>query len=150
MLIVSVAVLPGWPLEWLRLVSGVRHMRAPLLTPLGFLIPAVLLRWRRSESWLLIAGAAMPQTLMWYGGLMPLAIADTYRQACILSLISTLGYLASNGVVMSQLQDKGAMIWTIFTASVYLPAVVLVLSRPRDAHSPAFLQTFAHRRAVVA
>jgi hypothetical protein len=146
LLVVSLWILPGWPREWFRFVQQANHMKAPLLTPVGVLTLAVLLRWRRPESWLIVVGAALPQTLMWYSGLMPLAIARTYREACALSLLSTLGYLLATVALIEHPHPIGPILWGIFAASVYLPAVAIVLRRPRIGEPAFFLKAIAARR----
>jgi hypothetical protein len=74
--------------------------------------------------------ALMPQTWGWYNVLLLLVVADTYREACILSLVSSAGawiamVLIGNSTLASY-PEWGAMM----VAFAYLPAVIAVLRRP--------------------
>lgn len=82
LLAASLAVLPGWPREWLHSLSLDRqsgtHL-APIATPLGPLLALALLRWRRPEARLLLAMACVPQLLFFYDQL-PLCLAARNRR----------------------------------------------------------------------
>jgi hypothetical protein len=54
LVLVSLAIQPGWIAEWLHGVSGNPH-RPPLVRPGGVLLLLGLLRWRRPEGRLLVA-----------------------------------------------------------------------------------------------
>jgi hypothetical protein len=147
---ISLVLLPGWPLEWL---NQVRHhtgnMHAPLTRPLGFLIPLVLLRWRRPEAWFVFLLAAMPQTWDYYNTLPLLALAATYREACALSLVSSIG-----GFVWIWIGRSVAANWTELTlygpAAIvlfaYLPVVYAILRRPNEGEGPLWLKWMLARQ----
>ena len=127
----SLVLEPGWISEWLQAVSTAEHMRSPILQPPGFLIPLVLLRWRRPEAWVIFLSACLPMTLMWYSFLVLLAFPRSYREACVLSVVSSLGYGIVNVVNELQPHDlqTGRIIWGIVVCTTFLPAVISVLRR---------------------
>jgi hypothetical protein len=139
LIVASLLFLPGWPREWMKIVSTADYVRAPIMTVQGLPVVLVLLRWKRPESWLVIASACLPQTLMWYSALALITVGRTYREYVALSIISTIGFLASATVATAQVTHVGAMVWTIFLGTTYLPCVMLILSRPNSGEPPAWL-----------
>jgi hypothetical protein len=143
---VSLFWLPSWPSEWLVRINAGNPLRAPLLNPLGCLVVLVLLRWRRPETWLVLVSAILPQTFMWYSALVLLTVAATYREACVLSLISTGGFLLASLAVYKGVSHLGIVTWTIYVGASFLPAVIVILRRPNEGHGPFWLQWLARRR----
>lgn len=143
---ISFVWLPSWPSEWLALIKGAKHLHAPLLNPLGFLVVLVLLRWRRPEAWLVLVSAILPQTFMWYSALALITVAATYREACVLSLISTTGFLLASLAVYKGVSQLGITTWTIYIGATFLPAVVIILRRANEGAGPFWLQWLARRR----
>ncbi|MDP9178906.1 MAG: hypothetical protein M3O61_14575, partial [Gemmatimonadota bacterium] len=145
---VSLLLLPSWPREWLALVSQRSgHMSPPILRLGGPLIALVLIRWRRREAWLVFTMACTPQTWDWYNALPLLTVAATYRQAYVLSLVSTAGgfiavYLAMQIHSQDQLLRLGGATMVVFA---YLPAVVAVLRQPTETEMPWWLSYFRRR-----
>ena len=92
----------------------------------------------------------MPQTMMWYSALMPLAVATTYREMCILSMASTFGFLTAAGVTTANLPNAGTIVWTVFVCSVYLPAAWIVIRKPGRGQAPQLMRGVVSlsRRAV--
>jgi hypothetical protein len=86
--------LPDWPREWLKLIGSTDYFTPPILRVGGVLVALVLVRWRRQEAWLIFIAACMPQTWYPYNGLLLLAVAATYREACVLSLFSSASWMA--------------------------------------------------------
>lgn len=58
--VLSLAVLPRWPLLWLRQAGNYQHF-FPLLVLPGPLLALALLRFRDRDAWLLFLSAIMPQ-----------------------------------------------------------------------------------------
>lgn len=144
---VSLFMLPGWPREWFSIVSNAPYERPPIVNPLGWPVLLLLLRWRRSESWLVLATACLPQTFMWYSALALLTVGATYRQACAISLISTLGFLLGNWLIYVGAPHLPIATWTVYVGSTILPCVVLILRRPNEGPLPAWLGFLRPERA---
>lgn len=138
----SLVLLPSWPREWFALVSARSgHMQAPIFRLGGPLIALVLIRWRRREAWLVFTMACLPQTWDWYNVLPLLTVAATYREAYVLSLVSTVGgfiavYLAMQIHSQEELLRLGGATMVVFA---YLPAVAAVLRRTSETETPWWL-----------
>jgi hypothetical protein len=143
LLAVSLFLLPSWPSEWLAQIRSGNPLHAPLINPLGCLVALVLLRWRRPEAWLVFVTAMLPQTFMWYSALALLTVAATYREACALSLISTIGFLLGNLAIYKGISHLGTVAWMIYIAATFLPAVVVILRRPNEGAGPFWLSWIA-------
>ncbi len=89
-LLLSIAVMPSWPLEWLRNL-GFHQNFVPLLTFPGPLLLIALVRWRVPEARLLVASAALPQRF--YDPLLLWVLPRTMRQSLLLSCLSWLALL---------------------------------------------------------
>jgi hypothetical protein len=64
-LALSIAVMPGWPLQWREALSA-NIASVPALLPGGFLLLLGLVHWRSPEARLLAALACVPQTIGYY------------------------------------------------------------------------------------
>lgn len=146
MLALSFVLLSGWVGDWLPLVRDADHMRPPFAGPVGFLIVPVLLRWRRWESWLVFASACLPATFMWYSSLILLATAATYREACVLSIVSTLGFALTLLVIELEPAGLPRLMWTIYLCTTFIPVVIAILRRPNEGESPAWLSVLTRQR----
>ena len=129
----SLAVLPSWPADWLRVLRGLEdHYRAPVAGGPGVLaagpaLLAVLLRWRRPEARLLAALVCVPQVPTYYDQLLvPVVVARTRAESLLLAVpsLAAAAYLFSRPQATHNQAAVGVLI------SVYLPAAVLVLRRP--------------------
>lgn len=141
--LVSLVVMPGWPLDWLATLSQQRNLRVPLLLPGGFLIALALLRWRRPEARLLIALAAVPQTVVPYE-LVPLAVVPQTRREVLLVVVAWLivylltvvidpAPLVSHASVQAEYRPHR---WWAMLAFGYLPILGLLLRRPNVSARP--------------
>jgi hypothetical protein len=131
LLVVSLLMLPAWPVEWWRVIRAGEQLRPPIVRFGGPVILIVLLRWRRAEAWLVFLMACMPQTWGWYNVLTLLAIATTYREACVLSLVSSIGALAAVWFIRDSSSPASYPAWgAALVAFAYLPATIAVLRRP--------------------
>ncbi len=149
LLAISLIFLPGWPREWWLLVTtGSSHLIVPIKQPLGFLILAVVIRWQRAESWLILFTACLPQTLMWYSVLVLLTVGRTYRQTVMLSMLSTGGYLLGQVAVAYAIPNIGRIIAGIMVVSAFLPAAAIVILSSNDDTKPAWLQIVLRRYSV--
>jgi hypothetical protein len=129
---IAFIMLPEWFGEWLSIARKIDHMKPALFQPGGFLILFALLRWKRPETWGLLTIALLPQTLMWYSFLILLAFPRTYREACVLSLLSSSGYLIYH-LALDRLPPTEAtmtILWLIVIATTYMPCVAMIVRRP--------------------
>jgi hypothetical protein len=139
----SLFVMPRWPLEWLAALSEQRHLRVPLLLPGGFLIALVLLRWRRPEARLLLLLAAVPQTVVPYE-LVPLAVVPRTRREVLLVTVAWLAvYLLTVVINPAPLLSHASVPpdyqphrWWSMLAFGYLPILALILRRPNVSAPP--------------
>lgn len=140
--LVSLLLLSRWPFDWLAAMSLQRNLRVPLLLPGGFLLGLALLRWRRPEARLLLALAAVPQTVGLYE-LVPLAvIPKTMRQTLFVVAAWLVVYLirvAFNplpliGHVHIPANYSPPRWWAILLFG-YLPVLILILRRPNVSDS---------------
>lgn len=155
LLVMSVALIPSWPVEWMTLIQApADHMPPRVLALGGFLILLLLTRWRRPEAWLIITLACVPHTLASYSLLMLLTVASTFRQAAALVMISTLGALADPYLVPAEptAEQLYELLANVEVATAYLPATLLVLRRPNSGDGPAWVMAltrlFARRRSA--
>jgi hypothetical protein len=144
---VSFMLFPRWPAAWLEVVRGSDNFSIPITRFGGPAILAVALRWRRPEAWLILIAACTPQVAHPYNSLMLIFVAVTYREACVLSLVSSVAWLATALVV----QGQGSVgmrpeLWGTLIAFCYLPATIAVLRRPNVGPSPLWLRWFERAR----
>jgi len=138
---VSLLLLPRWPFEWWRIVLSGEQLSAPIMRLGGVFIALVLLRWRRPEAWLVFLMACMPQSWAWYNVLPLLAIPATYREACVLSLTSSVGALAAAYFIRDSSSPAFYPGWgAAMVAFAYLPATIAILRRPNSSGKPSWLE----------
>lgn len=137
--ILSVILLPSWPVVWLQLGKlGTYNGRVPLLVIPGFLLLASALLWRRREGRLLLGLALTPQRYF-YDQLSLFLIPQTLRQ--MLALVSASWAVAILAVatgwwnVSSGQQD--ARVWIATVVGVYLVALGIALWNERSARRTA-------------
>ena len=137
----SFVLLPHWFAEWRHMVGTTNYFVAPIARTGGVAIALVLLRWRRSDAWLVMIAACLPQTWYPYNGLLLLVVAETYREACALSLFSSAVWMMVYLLIPGEMRtDQTRELWgTLLVASSYLPATLLVLRRPNEGPSPWWL-----------
>ena len=135
--IVAFILQPGWAADWWANVRAAKHFRVPVSLPLGFLMLAALLRWRRPEARLLLAIACLPQTPGFYDALMLFTIPRTFRESLALTVATFVvffamafrGPWATGDAWMSDIARF--TLWLL-----YLPCVALVLRRPNEGALP--------------
>src|SRR5580658_1323519 len=92
-LALSLALRPGWILEWLSQTSQYQGLKPPILSlPFGPLILASLWCWRDRRAWLILSMAIMPQRVF-YDQLPLLLVARDQRQMFPLVCSSWLSFL---------------------------------------------------------
>jgi hypothetical protein len=130
LLAVSLLLYPGWLEEWWAIIRHGEQFSPPLLRQGGFLLLLTLLRWRRPEARFVLFMACMPQSWAWYNALSLLAIPATYREACVLSLLSSVGGLGASYFIRDSSPASYAAWGAALVAFAYLPATIAVLRRP--------------------
>ena len=143
---VSLFVLPTWPREWWNNVRSAPHFVAPILRPAGFLLLAVLVRWRRPEARLLAALACVPQTPTFYDHVFVFVAARTAREALILVVLTFVVYFAvAFASPFDTFQQWGDFVANATIVLIYAPAVIMVLRRPNDGPVPTVIERLATR-----
>jgi hypothetical protein len=135
--VASLVVLPSWPLDWWASLQATNHV-APVARPFGWILLLAALRWRTPEARLLLALAVIPHTTSlvetlplfllcrdrWEGyGLVGLSYAVAVGQ----QWVAPEGSMAVEPLLAAR--------WPVLLMGMYLPALGLVLSRPRGATS---------------
>lgn len=146
--LLSLALLPGWPVDWLSNVRSVDQFTIPITRGGGVFVLLALLRWRRPEARLIVALACVPQTAYWYEALPLLLVPATYRESLSLSLISSLGFLLERHLVGNQPDVAYHDVGTLMIAFIYLPATLLVLRRPNTGELPDWIRPKARVRQI--
>ena len=124
-------------------------MQPPVIHLGGVCILLVLLRWKRPEAWLVVLMAFMPASWAWYNTLILLAaVPKTYREAAMLSLVSSFGALLGINTLPGPDSPTSFPLWWSFqVAFAYLPAVILILTRPNIREAPPWAEPARARRA---
>jgi hypothetical protein len=150
-LLISIALFPHWPREWIDTVRNRTpgNYGSPLLLPGGFLLLLSLIRWRRPEARLLAVMAIVPQSLLFTDQLMLWLVPKTRNESMILSILSLpamfLGVMnvGANPNVASYTKSMGPAI----LALIYLPCLIMVLRRPNEGDIPRWLHLPRGRRS---
>ena len=91
LLVLSLALLPSWPADWLANLRTMEGHPPLLLTVWGFWLAAVALRWRTEDGRLVLGMAAVPQLPMFYDQLPLLLVHRERRQAMLAAVLSHVG-----------------------------------------------------------
>jgi hypothetical protein len=127
---VAFAVQPGWLFEWMHLVRGAAHFRAPVLALGGPLLLLALLRWRRADARVLLACACVPHTPVVYDVVPLVMLVRNVREALAFAVLTYVALLLQDSMVANMPADDAARVAArILNVVVYLPALGLVLSR---------------------
>lgn len=146
--VASVAVLPAWPAEWMANLARLEAHPAPLFTPAGCWLAVALLRWRCREARLLLAMAVVPQ-LLFFADQLPLYLVARSRREAMLQVAPAL-----IAFLLWFVQLRTGDLYVIAAApyvlaGVYLPALLVVLSRPNVGDVPPWLERLTARLPAV-
>jgi hypothetical protein len=133
---------PDWPRRWLVSVRSSPMHHAPVRIGVGMLGLLSVLRWRRPEARLLFAMTIIPHGLYFYDELPLWLIARTRREAITLSVASWLGWFAWN---VTSAGPRVVDLQPSVVASLYIPALVMVLRRPNEGAMPALVEQAVSR-----
>jgi hypothetical protein len=134
LLTLAVVLLPSWPLDWWAAIHMQRHIRAPLLRPFGWLLLLAAFRWRTSGGRLLLALALIPQNTLPHE-LLPLALIPSNAVEMAIYVVGSWVAVAFTSVGMQHAPSLIALItdvWPMLLVFVYLPALYMVLRRPKE------------------
>lgn len=142
--VVSVAVFPWWPMQWVHELGDVNgvYYHVPLRVLGGVVALAALSRWRRPEARLIAVMACVPQTMLFYDQLPLGLVAHTYRQALTFAVASWVAPLMSLWHFGSQPVDRQSLLaWNapLIVACYYIPCALVVLTRG-NAHEPSVIR----------
>jgi hypothetical protein len=130
-LALSLALVPGWPAEWVSAVRSTPQYLAPVQRPGGALLLLAFLRWRRPEARMLGALALVPHTAALYESLPLLLVPQTRGRFAVLMglqyLAAVLSYLVLSPGNLGGMMDTG---WVYLLILVYLPCLWMVLRSP--------------------
>ncbi|MEO8561444.1 MAG: hypothetical protein ABI601_05180 [bacterium] len=132
LLIVSLALVPSWPMEWRRVVSGMSYYQSPVTVMGGPLLLLAVLRWRDPDARLLLAMSVIPSNLILYDQLPLFLIARTRREMMVLFIGSWLVPIVTKLIVPEWVHDdivSQTFIRAPVVAFLFLPALYIVLSR---------------------
>jgi hypothetical protein len=127
-LLVSLAILPHWPAEWIQELRHAPHYLAPVQRPGGVLLLLAFLRWRRPEARMLGVLACVPHTAGLYETLPLLLVPQSRRSFAVLMALE---YLAAFlAYFLYQPHNLGGMLdagWGYLLILIYLPCLLMVL-----------------------
>ena len=144
LLVFSLALIPGWPGEWLEILRVARNNQryvVPLMSAGGFLLPLALLRWRRREAWLLLGMSVLPQSFSFYFLLPLFTIPRNFAESVSLLVFSTAGMYVGASLTSGTMTPVELFHWSsnVAVLSTYLPCLVLLLIRENvSGPSPGF------------
>jgi hypothetical protein len=139
--LLSLIVIPDWPVEWLNVVRHSPWHYAAILGPGGFLLLFSLLKWRRPEGRMLAAMAVLPTSPIVYETLPLFLVARTRIEVITLALLSSIAHvsmvdLGAHGQLEAFLaRGRWIVLWLC-----YIPALAMVLRRPNRGDLPAILE----------
>jgi len=134
LLILSLMILPSWPLDWWNTLHHQNeHLKSLVTRPFGWVLLLAALKWRTPEGRLLLVASLVPQTSLPYE-LVPLVLIPSNAvEMGIFALGSWVTCGAFGGLVdrydLAVLVEKT---WPVMLVTVYLPMLYLVLRRPSN------------------
>jgi hypothetical protein len=142
LLSVSFLILPGWWHEWLAAIAQTGGFQPIALQYGGFLVLFALTRWRRPETWLLLALAAVPQRSAYYSALPLFTIPVTFGESIGLAFITMVGGLLGTEIINKPRSplELDSFVATLQIYTIFVPAVFLILRRTNEGPSPVWLQ----------
>jgi hypothetical protein len=125
--VVSLVVLPTWPIDWLRNLQDTHHP-IPLLWGAPGLLLLSLLAWRRPAGRLFAVWSFVPQVVFFYDALVLWFVAKSWQQMALLSGLSWVALIlwSDSGGVMSKYERPLEYVY------VCLPALGILLWNQRQ------------------
>jgi hypothetical protein len=149
-LVVSLIVMPRWPLGWYAAVTGPFTQTVPHPAPVttfggcGAIVLLSLVRWRRPEARLLALMVCVPQLPFWADQL-PLATIAESRREVIWSLLG--GHLCFIGwfLFAPKVLYYVPVMQPYALVGTYIPALIMVLRRPNIGSAPLWSERLVAR-----
>ena len=136
-MVVSLVIIPRWPLEWLEHLGRQPSKHNPVIMwPMGFVGLLGLLRWRTPEGRLLTASTLVPTASLPYDHLMLWLVARTWKQAAALTVLSWIGYIAVLATAPHDLTGSARLLHVLLALGMYLPAAAIVLRHANAGRLP--------------
>lgn len=124
-LALTLAVLPTWPVDWIRNALTVPRHPIPLLAPWGALVLVALLRWRSRDARLVLTMSVLPQHVYFYDQLPLYLTAHTGRRVALLTACGWLAWALTKAACSTpEYCGPEAVQWVMLLQ--YLPAAVMV------------------------
>jgi hypothetical protein len=162
-LAISLWLVPTWPRDWwaalhqpLGPAGGAPDIRGiyfqPVRAPFGFLLLAVLARWRRPEARLLAAMACVPHVPMGYEYAAVMFLVPGTLAECLTLALLSWGHaiIYKAWALQPTVHDTFARAVQLSTWLIMAPAVLLVLRRPNEGETPAWLERVVARGSALA
>ncbi|MBZ5680959.1 MAG: hypothetical protein LAO24_12720 [Acidobacteriia bacterium] len=127
--VLSLAVMPEWPLLWLQQARNYQHF-IPLVVLPGPLLVLALLRYRSRDAWLLFLSALMPQR--WFFDSFTLWLIPKSRREIIWTVFFSWGAGIWRWYRMPHSFGEVGR-WTVLF--LYLPMLVVVLCRGKSSEN---------------
>lgn len=132
--VIALAILPSWPMDWLEAVRTTRSYRGPATTFAGAFLLLSVLRWRRREARLLLSLSLVPQLPVFYETVPLWLVPNTWLRSFMLTVASWIGYIAWGPSAAAANQNEVAS--TLTLATIWAPALLLVLLLPAREEVP--------------
>lgn len=129
----SLVLFPAWPSGWLADLPAATHIRAPMTFHGGPMLLFALLRWRRPEARLLAAMSVIPQTPELYEALPLFLVPKSAQQGGLLAILCYAIVFARQGGIPGDYVADTALTGQWMVWLLYLPCLIMVLSRPNRA-----------------
>ena len=144
--LLTVAIAPWWPADWLATLPSTAHMKPLILRPGGFLLLLAAFKWRRPEARLLLALACIPQTPVIYEAVPLFLIVQGLNEGVVLLVLTSIVSTLSQARIAAPEPEWLDWNAVLFVWLLYLPCLVMVLRRPNVGEiAPGLVQL----RAVV-
>ena len=130
--VLSIALWPGWLSEWRTNLASLEAHRPPILTWWGLPLATAAIRWRERDARLVLALACVPQVLGFMDQTPLLLIARSRREMAFLVLAGWVAAIPWIRELGGPAGPRMASAWPAVLLGAYLPALYLVLRRPRQ------------------
>lgn len=142
--LLSLAVQPGWPRRWLDVIALAPQPLSVLTLAGGPLLLLALLRWRRWEARMLLLFALVPQTSGAVGTLPLMLVPRSFRALTVLGILSyvPIFFAPQAGQTIEQWARRETFATLL---AVYLPVLWLILRMPNQGPLPVKLEAAVAR-----
>lgn len=132
LILLSIALWPGWVSEWRTNLASLEAHRPPILTRWGWPLAAAAIRWRDRDARLVLSLACVPQLLGFMDQSPLLLVARSRREMVFLVIAAWMAALPWIRELGDPAGPRMASAWPAVLLGAYLPALYLVLRRPRQ------------------